>query len=406
MAVLISLLLLALSVREDHTVLRAACASDAEAVATLAAGTPLSIRYALPGESTACYKVAIPSGGEAIEGYLSASAIEGLEDFERGRRDAAWLDVTQAISAIRTSERYPAMATGGSQSLAGEAARLIETSQPSKALNLLAPEIRRRKNPALLALAGVAAWRADDNRRALEYWRSALEIQPNPEIERLYRRVERETSGDQSADRILGLRVLLRYDSLTVSAETARRMVTVLDDEFLRISGQLGCNVEERIVAIVQSRDAYRKTIDAAEWNGGQYDGRIRVPVFDGQGVDAPLRRALAHETTHACLSMLGRWPAWLQEGLAQKFSGDTLTPAMRQKLATIARDGKLPRLDNLSQDWSRLDTEHAALAYAMSLAAVELFYENYREYRIGNLIRNSERLAQITADLDQRLRL
>jgi hypothetical protein len=28
-----------------------------------------------------------------------------------------------------------------------------------------------------------------------------------------------------------------------------------------------------KIMTIVQSRDAYRKATDAAEWNGGQYDG-------------------------------------------------------------------------------------------------------------------------------------
>jgi len=122
--------------------------------------------------------------------------------------------------------------------------------------------------------------------------------------------------------------------------------------------------------------------------------------------MDAPLLRIFAHETTHACLSMIGHWPAWFQEGLAQKLSGDTLTPALRAKLEKMTKDGKLPRLENLHQDWSRLDTDHAVAAYALSLAAIEMFYESYAAYGIRNLVNNPHKLAEITVDLDKRLGL
>ncbi len=118
------------------------------------------------------------------------------------------------------------------------------------------------------------------------------------------------------------------------------------------------------------------------------------------------VRQVLAHETTHACLSMLGHWPAWLQEGLAQKLSGETLTPTATARIAAMVAAKQLPKLENLSQDWSRLDTNHATVAYALSLAAVELFYKDYAQYGLGNLIRNPERLAQVTAELDKKLGL
>jgi hypothetical protein len=78
----------------------------------------------------------------------------------------------------------------------------------------------------------------------------------------------------------------------------------------------------------------------------------------------------------------------------------------MRAKLEKMAKDGKLPRLENLRQDWSRLDTAHAVAAYALSLAAVDMFYENYAAYGIRNLVNNPHKLADITADLDKRLGL
>jgi hypothetical protein len=407
MIVLLSLVLMALTVKEDHTSLRTGCAVDSDVVASLPGGAPLTIRYALSGQSTPCYKVAVQADGKTVEGYLAADAIEGLDEFEKGRREAAWLDTAQVMSAVRASVQTPALTIGVSnQALAGQVTKLIETGQPTKALALLEPEIRKRPDPGLLALAGVAAWRGDESSRALEFWRSSLDLSPNPDIENLYKRVERETRGDRSAEKLYGLRVALRYDAAAVPVETARQMVTALDDAFSRVSAQLGCAADERIVAIVQSREAYRKTTDAAEWNGGQYDGRIRVPIFDGQGLDSSMRRALAHETTHACLSLLGRWPSWLQEGLAQKLSGDTLAPADRKKIAEMTAQGKLPRLNNLRQDWSRMDADHARASYALSLAAVELLYENYHEDGVRNLIHSPERLAAVTADLDQRLGL
>jgi hypothetical protein len=409
MTPLLSLFLMVVAVRQPATPLRDGCSTDSDIIVTLDAGAPVKIGYALAGESIPCYKVTVETGGKTLSGFLPASAISGLEEFEKGLRDASWADPAQMLSAIRAAA-VPMPSLGANASAASgassQAAALIEASQPGKALELLENELRKKSDPSMLALAGVAAWRSDDPQRALVYWRNSLDMQPNTELARLYKRVEKETTGDQSTAKLYGLRVLLRYDANLVPVETARQMVTALDQEFSRISDALGCNASERLVAIVQSREAYHKSTDAAEWNGGQFDGRIRVPVAGGQGMDAALLRIFAHESTHACLSMMGHWPAWLQEGLAQKFSGDVLSPALRTKVEKMAKDGKLPRLENLRQDWSRLDTEHAIAAYALSLAAVEMFYESYAAYGIRNLVNNPEKLAQISADLDRRLGL
>jgi hypothetical protein len=403
-------LLLSASVKEEHAQLRSGCYADSETVATLDVGAPLTIRYSMAGDNTTCYKVAVQSAGKTIDGYLTAKSIEGIDDFDQARRDGSWLDMTQVMGSLRNSAGMAAPSKGvsgtGFNKVAAQAADLIEASQPGKALEVLEPELRSNKDPGLLMLAGIASWRNDDSRKALDYWRQSLNKQPNDDLERLYKKVETEAKNDQSTERIYGLRVLLRYQSSVVKVETARDMAGALDHEFARVSDELGCHADERVVAIVQSRDAYRKATEAAEWSGGQYDGRIRVPVFDGQGLDKEMRRTLAHEITHACLTMMGRWPAWLQEGLAQKLSGDTLRPEIRQRLTVMAQEKKLPKLSNLGQDWSRMDTEHATLAYALSLAAIEVFYQDYANYGIGNLLRNPERLAAITTDLERRLGL
>ena len=408
MSALLLVLLLAAAVKDGPTPLRSGCSPDARVLASLPAGAPLTIRYSINGETGPCYKVAVEMDGKTLEGSLPASAISETEDFDKARSQAVWMDTPLIVNTIRESAALPSLrASGGASSaVAQKAADLITSSRPQKALEVLEPELKIHRDPGLLALAGVAAWRSDDPHLALQYLRASLDIAPAPEVEKLYRQVERESKGDQSNERLYGLRVLLRYESAVVPTETARQMTTVLDQEFIRISQQLGCSAEERVVAIVQSRDAYRKSTDSAEWAGGQFDGRIRVPVFDPKVLDRGMLKALAHETAHACLTMLGRWPAWFQEGIAQKFSGDSLTAAQLKQVTSWVREGKVPRLSNLRQDWSRLDAQHAALAYALSLAAVELLWQDSGDDGVRNLLRNPDRLPQVTADLDRKLGL
>lgn len=406
------LLYLAASIRQD-TALRSSCGEAGEVVRRLAAGTPVTLRFAMAGED--CYKISVAAGGAAVEGYVRRADLADLESFDRGRERAAWAGAEQILRAAAAAApaappRGPAppqLRTRSQSPAIAEASRLIQNAQPARALELLERELRSYpRDPGLLALAGIALWRADDPQGAVEAWERSLRYDPNPALEDLKRQVEREIAADQSRDRLVGLRVQLRYEGQAVPPETARDLLAILDAEYDRVSAELGCHGPERVVAIVQSPQAYRKGSDAAEWSGGMFDGRIRVP-FPASGASLnSMRRVLAHETVHACLAMLGRWPAWLHEGLAQRLSGDTLPPAARAKLDLLAREGRLPRLGNLGQDWSRMSAEHAALAYALSLRAVELFFEHHAALGIRNLLGAPERLPALAADLDRRLGL
>jgi hypothetical protein len=180
--------------------------------------------------------------------------------------------------------------------------------------------------------------------------------------------------------------------------------VTILEQEYGRISMELGCRADDRIVTIVQSKASYRASTDAAEWSGGQFDGKIRIPVSETKTINPETRKTMAHEVVHACLASMGNWPSWLHEGLAQKLSGDTLSPAHKAMLKAARKQGILPKLENISQNWSRMSSMHAQIAYAYALSAADLMMEQYRAYGIQNILRNPERLPQITAELDKGL--
>jgi hypothetical protein len=408
------MLVLAISVKQADTPLKSSCAGDASAVAALPAGTPLKLRYALSGESAPCYKVSAELNGKTLDGYLPASAIDGLDTFDKDRRAAESITLAEALHTIRASQPLPALTGGPAPSglrpsmkvVLAQAEELIEASQPAKALALLEPELKKFRDPALLSMAGMAAWRADDASKALDYWRESLAAAPNPGLEKLYRQVEGEQRSDGGNEKLFGIWAVLRYDPQTVPKDTAREMLNVVDRTFARVSSQLGCTTEEKIVTIVQSRDDYNKATGAAEWSGGQYDGRIRLPAMTGQQMTREAEQALAHETAHACLTMLGDWPSWLHEGMAQKLSGARLPAAARKSIADLAQQGKLPKLENLRQGWSGLDAEHARIAYAMALAAVDVLFDRFGADGVRNLMRNPERLQQISAELDKELGL
>src|ERR1700719_1628378 len=153
----------AVHVRDENTALRSGCSTDAPLVASLPAGTPLKLRFALSGESVPCYKVAVDVGGRQIDGYLPASAIEGLDTFDKSRKDANWVTTSEALNAVRGTPSLEALKApeGGRAPLPAslkvvlaQAEQLIDANQPGRALALIEPELQKRRDPVLLSMAG------------------------------------------------------------------------------------------------------------------------------------------------------------------------------------------------------------------------------------------------------------
>ncbi|HZS49897.1 MAG TPA: hypothetical protein VFA54_03490 [Bryobacterales bacterium] len=436
------------TIKEDNYPLRASCSDAAETVALLKRGDPVRIRFSLTGNAKPCYAVSVETGGKTLQGYVPADGLTNLEAYEAKRRsDSA--AAARALPVISRSEVESARekaveeqetgktnyALAAQLNLAADALQsgrpadaerilekapappgqravallrayaLLQLNQPDRALDVLEPALRtNKKDPQLFAAAGRAAYNLDDLPRALAYLKESLELKPDETLQKIYARIEREMSADKSGEKSYGMRFLLRYDNAVASPELARSMVDVLEQEFSRISFQLGCPADERIITIVQSREAYRQTTGAAEWSGGVYDGKIRIPLARTATIDPETRQTFAHEIVHACMANIGRWPTWLHEGVAQKLSGDALRPVQRDMLKTLARVGQLPKLEDLGNSWSGLNTKQAAIAYTLALAATELFVQQHGDMALRNLMNNPQSLNQITPELDKAL--
>jgi hypothetical protein len=189
-----------------------------------------------------------------------------------------------------------------------------------------------------------------------------------------------------------------------VTRDTASAMALTLDTELGRLSAELGCAMPERLVAIVQTRQAYLQASGAAEWSAGQYDGRIRVALIDDNTVGPKTRRVFAHELTHACLANIGSFPPWLHEGLAQRMSGDRLSPDARAAVAKAIAAKRMPKLERLNLAGTGSLQAHEI--YALALWATEMLFERHAEMGIRNILRNNGLLGSVTAELNRGLGL
>ncbi|MGC4051863.1 MAG: SH3 domain-containing protein [Paludibaculum sp.] len=358
-------------VHAGGAVLRSACSTDAEAVARLSAGTPAQVRFSISGDAGTCYKVTVNSQ----TGYLLANELEGLESYRAGLRSASELELPKMLKAETARLKDEAAERPG----ANEVLALIEANQPRLALQKMESALQRegRKDPLTLALAGLAAYRSDEPRRALEFWTESQAIAPNASVEALMSKARAELAGDTSRNRLRGYRFVLRYNSDEIGESTAAEVLSAANDEYARLDAALGCQLKEQISLVLQNQQAYRATTGAEEWSGGQFDGRIRVVLFR-QAFQREARQAVAHELVHACLTARGRFPHWFHEGMAMRWSGErpgAADLAMVEGLHTIPVLGAAP--------------DQARVFYTWSWLAVDRMYRRMGEQGVRDALRD-----------------
>lgn len=314
------------------------------------------------------------------------------------------------LDAGRPSEVERILANARPPSQSREAAllrgqALLQLTRPREALEIVRPALAAHpRDPDLLAVAGLSAYLADEPAAARAYLRQSLEQAPNGGIEKILLRIEKEAQAAESTYTAYGTRFVLRYERSRLPPETSRRLLELFEAEANRISLELGCPLPSRQPVIVQSVENYRSATGTAAWSAGHYDGRIRIAVPLKADAVPHVRQVFAHEYVHSCLARMARWPAWFHEGMAQRLSGENTEPADRTLRRILGAGGALPSLSDLGDDWSRLGEDRAALAYALSLAAVELLYEKLHPAGIRNLLGGSARLAELSGMLQTEL--
>ena len=265
---MLALLLLALiTVKVDQTPLRDGCEEHDHVVSKLPAGSPVEIRFAMNGFAQPCYKVSAQVEGKPMQGYLPASALDGLEQFDQERRSAPAMSISRQVEQ-QAASITASLPSGSPDHPLVRASNLLQQRQPRAALEIVERAMKTTgRDRQYLVIAGIASYQLDQAKEALAYLKEAQQFGEDRALDALIAKLEREVAGDKSGDKLYGNRFLLRYEGANLDPEAARTMVSVLEAEWSRVSATLGCTAGDRIVTIVQSREAYRAATDAAEWS-------------------------------------------------------------------------------------------------------------------------------------------
>ncbi|MCS6883834.1 MAG: hypothetical protein RMM17_09415 [Acidobacteriota bacterium] len=227
------------------------------------------------------------------------------------------------------------------------------------------------QNQIALYQKGAANYALDKLEAALTAWRSALKLAPNPAIAALISKVEKELSLNKEFTSRHNRFFVVSFEG-NVEPWMQSELLSKLDDSYVLLSRRFGYVPSEKISVIFYTRQAFFDITRAPSWAGALNDGKIRVPVGGLIGVSDELSRTLIHELVHSFVHFKskGRCPTWLNEGLAQLLEGRS------PDIVWLASLQSLPKLSTLSTAFTGLSSVEARIAYAYSLAAVEVLAE------------------------------
>jgi tetratricopeptide (TPR) repeat protein len=300
----------------------------------------------------------------------------------RGYLDAARYELAHGNRALGMAytERAVTLAPGNAALLSWYVTALIRAGRYSDAL----PQAERMvelapQRPEAFTLLGLVLYHADKTERAAKAWKQSVELRPDPAVQQMLAKAEREISAEGGFRRQESVHFTVHYEGQLNNDRLAGQMLQSLESDYAELSRDLELSPGEPITVVIYSKKPFFDVTQAPAWAGGMYDGKLRIPVEGLDSLTPELARVLKHELTHSFLALLTdqRCPGWLQEGLAQAFEPRSL-PIPGRILAQVFEQRKQIPLQQLRGTFSGLNRTQAAVAYSESLAAVQYLQSRF----------------------------
>ena len=205
-------------------------------------------------------------------------------------------------------------------------------------------------------LLGNVRNREERVRDALISWKRAQDLAPSDRLAKKIAKAERELAVGQQYDLARTSHFNLRYDG-EVNVSMVRAVLDHLEDRYYEITRTLNHAPDQPITVQLFPKKDFQTVTQSADWVGGLFDGKIRVPLGGLRSLGTRLKEVLDHELTHAIVhsKSRGHAPWWLHEGLAQRMEGKRLRSSQRKALAGVeARfDGKAQQVDEVRMSYA-----------------------------------------------------
>ena len=227
--------------------------------------------------------------------------------------------------------------------------------------------------------------------KAKAAWEKALELDPSlGDLNGRLNQVSEELPIESKFERLSQAYFDLRYEE-----QLERPAGFDIRDALLEARGEVGSDFaywpKYKIVVLIYSAQSFRTLrAETPDWVGGQYDGKIRVPLPNGQLDAAAVKQIIFHEYTHALVHDLtrGQCPVWFNEGLAE-YEGSKASPRGFDQLSAAVAKGQLVAWHELEQQFSTaLPVDTVALGYQQSHSIVRFLSERYGFWRIRRVLK------------------
>ena len=227
--------------------------------------------------------------------------------------------------------------------------------------------------------------------KAKAAWEKAIELDPQlTDVQERLKQVSEELPIESKFERLSQAYFDLRYEE-----QLERPLGFDIRDALLEARGAVGSDFtywpKYKIVVLIYSAQSFRTLrAETPEWVGGQYDGKIRVPLPNGQLDAAAVKQIIFHEYTHALVRdlTLGKCPVWLNEGLAE-YEGAKVGSRRFDQLSDAMRKGRLVAWRELEQQFSTaLPVDTVALGYQESHSVIRFLVDRYGFWRIRRVLK------------------
>jgi tetratricopeptide (TPR) repeat protein len=323
-----------------------------------------------------------------LEGKPEVSAtayfIAGKHELERG-------DLKQARQYFEAALRFQ---PDNSTILNYYAVLLARTGNSAQALPYAERSVRvAATSPDALTVLGFVQFSCDRTTDAIRSWKRSLALRPDPTVEQLVAKAEREAKAEADFTERESSHFTLRFEGKETSESLRRNLLATLETDYEDLVRDLGTTPRSSILVVLYTDQAFFDVTHAPSWTGALNDGKLRIPVNGVSSVTSELARVLKHELAHSFINQItgGRCPHWLNEGVAQLLEPKSLDGNGR-RLAQLFREQHEIPFNSMEGSFMRFSTIEAMLAYDESLAAAQYIQDTYG---LSDLQRILERIGQ-----------
>jgi tetratricopeptide (TPR) repeat protein len=226
---------------------------------------------------------------------------------------------------------------------------------------------------------GAAHYKLGETQKALESWKRAQQLRPNPELAASIERLEREHAVEKDFNQQESTHFTIYYQGRATALGLQAEILRALERHHTDLVSDLRFSPDENIAVLLYTQKAFFDVTQSPSWAGGVNDGKLRIPIEGITRLTPELDRVLKHELVHSFVTFMThqRCPTWLHEGLAQMLEPES-TSQEQAFLAAIFKANKQIPFRSLEGSFMGFSPAQAHLAYVQSLAGVEYLRDNY----------------------------